>query len=94
MVGAGKFSCPNTKWNEDVMSDFRIVVPANLVQQLEARNISRETIRKTVAASVINTLEELAAKPRVPEPKPGETANEYFRRVILERRGGGASIPR
>lgn len=66
------------------MSDLRIQVPARVYDRLQANKISLTTIRQ----AVIKTLEELAEKPRPPAPKAGETANEYFRRIILERRDG------
>lgn len=71
------------------MSDLRIQVPARVYDRLQANNISMTTIRQ----AVIKTLEELAEKSRVREPKTGETANEYFRRIILERRGGVSPSP-
>lgn len=70
------------------MRDLTIVVSTELVQQLEARQIPRATIRKAVTDNVIKTLQELAEKPPARKPKSGETANEYFRRVMLEQTGG------
>jgi hypothetical protein len=74
---------------EICMSDLRIQVPARVYDQLQAKKISMITIRQ----AVLKTLEELAEKPRTRKPKPGETANEYFRRIILERRGGVPPSP-
>ncbi|MBI4673275.1 MAG: hypothetical protein HY741_16610 [Chloroflexi bacterium] len=71
------------------MSDLKIVVPARVYDQLQANKVSMTVIRQ----AVIKTLERLAETPRRREPKPGETANEYFRRIILERRGGVPPSP-
>lgn len=69
------------------MSDLRIVVSTDLVQQLEAQKIPRAMIRKAVTDNVIQTLQELAKNAPARKPKSGETANEYFRRIMLEQTG-------
>lgn len=71
------------------MSDLRIQVPARVYDRLQANKISLTTIRQ----AVIKTLEELAEKPHARKPRAGETTNEYFRRIILERRGGVLPSP-
>ena len=71
------------------MSDSRIQVPARVYDRLQANKISMTTIRQ----AVIKTLEELAEQPRTREPRVGETTNEYFRRIILEQRGGVPPSP-
>ncbi|HZQ09789.1 MAG TPA: hypothetical protein VFD70_24645 [Anaerolineae bacterium] len=65
------------------MDDFRIVVPQDVVRRLRAQKISDAKIRR----AVMTTLEELA-KPTRPKPRSGETAVEYFRRIILDMSGG------
>jgi hypothetical protein len=66
-----------------------MVVPARVVRDLRERKVSDETIRQTV----LKALEDLAERPPRRAPKPGETANEYFRRIILDRRGGVLPSP-
>lgn len=67
------------------MSDLQIIVPAQLVRQLDKKNIPQEKILETVTRTVIRALEELAVGAPAPHDKPNKTNNTSLRAGVGAR---------
>lgn len=69
------------------MSDLRIVVPAHLVQQLDARKIPQGKIFETVVTTVIRALEELVVETPRRRVKSNKANDKPSRGIVVELKG-------
>jgi hypothetical protein len=71
------------------MDGLTVTIPPPLAQRLREQKVADEKISETAVAA----LSELVSQPSVPARAPKETTEEYFRRIILEMRGGVPPSP-
>ena len=66
------------------VNGLKIKLPPPLAQQLREKKVASEKIN----ATVVDALWKLVQKPAIEPRLPGETTEEYWRRIILDMRGG------